>query len=68
MADAALLRRSIVEVSRLIQSGEVSPVELTELSLAAIERANPVLNAFRTTTPDRALAQARAAENEIRTG
>lgn len=68
MADAALLRRSIAEVGRLIQSGDVSPVELTELSLAEIERANPVLNAFRTTTPDRALTQARAAADEIRAG
>ncbi len=68
MADTALLRRSIAEVGRLIQTGEVSPVELAEASLTAIDRANPVLNAFRTTTPERALKQARAAEAEIRSG
>jgi len=68
VADAALLRSSIASIGPLIRSGEVSPVELTELSLARIERANPILNAFRTTTPDRAMAQARAAEEEIRRG
>lgn len=68
MADASILHRSIAEVGPLIRSGEISPVELAELSLARIGAANPILNAFRTTTPDRALAQARAAAHEIRRG
>lgn len=68
MADRSLLRTSISEVAPLIQRGDVSPVELAEASLAEIERSNPVLNAFRTTTPDRALSQARAAEDAIRRG
>lgn len=68
MADASLLRTSIAEVAPRIRSGEVSPVELAELSLARIEVANPILNAFRTTTPERAMAQARAAEDQIRRG
>src|SRR5256712_3340627 len=53
------------EVSQLIRSKKVSPVELTHECLSRIERLNPKLNAFITVTADSALAEARQAEAEI---
>ena len=47
---------------------EISPVELTNNSLARIEQLNSTINAFITVMHDSALAQARAAEGEIRAG
>lgn len=40
-----LMRRSVVEQARLIRSGEVSPAEMVEAAIAAIEKYNPKLNA-----------------------
>jgi Asp-tRNA(Asn)/Glu-tRNA(Gln) amidotransferase A subunit family amidase len=68
MADADLLREPLHAVASLIERREVSPVELTEQSLAAIERANPTGNAFRIVLSERALAAARRAESEITSG
>src|SRR4030095_14066551 len=59
---------SLIDVSALVRSRKVSPVELTNACLARIERLNPQLNAFITVTSDAALAQARSAESEIRQG
>jgi aspartyl-tRNA(Asn)/glutamyl-tRNA(Gln) amidotransferase subunit A len=56
---------SIVEASELLRKRKVSPVELTRLCLAQIDKFNPALNAFITVTVEAALAQARAAEAEI---
>jgi aspartyl-tRNA(Asn)/glutamyl-tRNA(Gln) amidotransferase subunit A len=56
--------RSIVELAPLIHSGGLSPVELTEACLQRID-ARPELNAFITVMRDRALADARRAEEEI---
>src|SRR5437899_1026079 len=53
------------EVSQLIRSKKVSPVELTHECLSRIERLNPKLNAFITVTADSALTEARQAEAEI---
>jgi aspartyl-tRNA(Asn)/glutamyl-tRNA(Gln) amidotransferase subunit A len=52
--EAAL--RSIAELSRLIGAGEISPVELTRQALERIERLDPQLNAYITTTADLALS------------
>ena len=60
--------RSIAEISELILCGDVSPVELTRECLDRIEELNPTLNAFITVTADSALAEARNAEAEIRSG
>jgi Asp-tRNA(Asn)/Glu-tRNA(Gln) amidotransferase A subunit family amidase len=54
-----------LSLRRLIDSREVSPVELTQTVLARIERLNPVLNAFLTVSADVALADAKAAEARI---
>ena len=47
---------------------ELSPVEVTRALLARIEKLDPVLHAFVTLTADRALADARAAEEALRRG
>lgn len=51
-----------------IQSGEISPLELTRAYLERIERLNPQLNCYLTVTSEQALDQASIAENEIRRG
>lgn len=58
----------LATVSQAVQKKEVSPVELTEASLARIEALNSSLNAFITVTAESALEEARAAEKEIGRG
>lgn len=58
----------ISKLSRLIQAGELSPVELTELTLARLDRIDPALNSYITVMAEAALAQARAAESAIHSG
>src|SRR5205807_1258860 len=52
----------------LIKARKLSPVEITEAFLDRIEILNPKLNAFITVTADAALARARQAERDIRSG
>jgi aspartyl-tRNA(Asn)/glutamyl-tRNA(Gln) amidotransferase subunit A len=63
-----MLELSIAGVSDLLRRKEISPVDLTNASLARIEQLNPKLNAFITVMHDLALDQARAAEAEIHQG
>lgn len=63
-----MLELSIAEVSELLRRKEISPVDLTNACLARTEQLNPTLKAFITVMHDSALAQARAAENEIGKG
>ena len=56
---------SIAEISHLLRSKTVSPLELTRACLERIDRFNPRLNAFITVTAESALAQASQAEAEI---
>jgi Asp-tRNA(Asn)/Glu-tRNA(Gln) amidotransferase A subunit family amidase len=51
-----------LELAARVRAHEVSPVELTQLYLARIERLDPQLNAYVTVDADGALAAARAAE------
>jgi len=67
-ADASLSFQSLAEVSQIVHSKKVSPVELTQACLARIEQLNPKLNAFITITADSAMAEARQAEAEIQRG
>lgn len=62
------MRPSILELSKRLRKGEISPVGLTRDSLASIEKLNPTLNAFITVTGESALRQAREAEAAIRRG
>src|SRR3954453_1482155 len=59
---------TIAEASRLIAARKLSPVELTEHCLRGIEAEDPVLNAFIRRPPDRARAEARAAEARVMKG
>ncbi|WP_166360584.1 amidase [Pseudomonas akapageensis] len=56
------------ELSLLIRTGKLSPVEVTEAQLARIERLDGRLNAYATVTPELALQQAREAERELARG
>lgn len=56
---------SISELVPRVRRKEISPVEITRGCLSRIERLNPSLNAFITVTAESALADARAAEDEI---
>lgn len=53
---------TIAEAARRIAAKEISPVEFTKDRLAKAEALNPALHAFIRFTPERALAEARAAE------
>lgn len=66
--DQSLTNLSIAEAAELLRSQEISPVDLTHACLTLIERLNPNINAFIRVLHHDALAQARVAENEIRTG
>ena len=68
MTDHDLGGLTLAEAAARIKSKELSPVELTELMLARIERLNPELVAYVTVSREEALADARAAETEIRDG
>lgn len=57
---------SITEIGDRFRSGDLSPVELTEASLARIEELNPTLNAFITVCAESSLATARQAEADLR--
>ncbi|ALM83514.1 amidase [Bordetella sp. N] len=59
---------SAVELSELIRSKQLSPVELTRSTLERAERLQPALNCFITLCGDEALDAARTAEQEIMAG
>lgn len=65
-ADPSLL--TIHEAAALIQTGKLSPLELTRAVLDRIERLEPRLNAYITVLREEALEAARAAEASIRAG
>jgi len=66
MTDLAWL--SVADAAKLISGRKLSPVEFTEALLARIERLDPKWHAFIRVTPERARAQAKAAEAEISAG
>jgi len=59
---------SATELGSLIKSREVSPVEATEAYLERIPQIDGKLNSYITVTADRALADAKKAEQEIVSG
>jgi len=67
-AGAAVTSLSLSQASQLLRSKKLSPVELTQACLQRIDSLNPKLNAFVTVTAESALAEARAAEQEIQQG
>jgi len=65
MNETELAFATITEIAHLFRTGKLSPVELTELMLARIERSNPKLNAYITVTDELARVQAKLAEAEL---
>lgn len=59
---------TIAGLAAEIRQRKISPVEVTRLFLERIERVNPTLNAYVTVTADRALTDARKADDEIAQG
>ena len=59
---------TLAEAGRRFRSGELSPVDLVRALLARIERLDGRCHAFLRLMPEAALAQASAAEAEIRAG
>jgi len=70
-AEPDLIYDSITRLAPKIESGELSPVDLVEASLARISQLDPGphgLNAFLDVWSDQAIADARTAEKAITTG
>jgi len=59
---------SVSALARLVQSRQVSPVELTTLYLERLKQYDPTLLCVISLTEERAMAQARRAEQEIMSG
>ncbi len=59
---------TLYELSEKIKSRNLSPVEVTGAHLARCEKLNPLLNAFVTLLPEKAMAAAKQAEREIVSG
>jgi aspartyl-tRNA(Asn)/glutamyl-tRNA(Gln) amidotransferase subunit A len=68
MSTDSLNHLSITELAPLIQSREVSPVEVVEAALAQAERLQPVLNSFITLLADDARRDAKEREKAIKVG
>jgi len=68
MGHNALCYESVASLAARYRSGELSPVGVTEAALARIEQFNGPLHAFVRVTRERALAEARAADGELRAG
>ena len=68
MANHDLHLMTIADLGRLIQSRQLSPVELTRSLLERVERLNPTLGAYISVMSETASAEAAAAEAEISRG
>lgn len=68
MNPSSLHYAGLVEVAALIRTGELSPVEIARHMLDRIAAANPSLYAYLAVTDNSALAEAKQAEAEIRSG
>ncbi|MEJ2435645.1 MAG: amidase family protein [Pseudolabrys sp.] len=68
MPDETLTRKTAGQLVALIRSRAVSPLEVLDAHLAAIERLNPTLNAVVTLAADQARQAARAAEDAVMRG
>ena len=66
--DGPLHFASLADVARLIESGKLSSVELTELMLKRIETTDDRLMSYATLMADQAREAARSADEEIRAG
>jgi Asp-tRNA(Asn)/Glu-tRNA(Gln) amidotransferase A subunit family amidase len=67
-ANADLAFLPVTGLARLLRSGQLTSLELTELYLARLQRHDPLLQSVVTLLADQALAQARRADEERRQG
>lgn len=67
-SDTDLAFLPVTHLARLVESGEVSSMELTELYLERLERFDPELHCVVNLTPDLARRQAEQADAEIAAG
>jgi aspartyl-tRNA(Asn)/glutamyl-tRNA(Gln) amidotransferase subunit A len=65
---ADLLELSALELARLIETREVSPVDVVQETSRRLDATEPILHAFVLRLEEEALAAARAAEQEIAAG
>lgn len=63
-----LITKSVDELSGLVKSRKVSPVELTDAVIRQTEKCNAAVNAYILQTPEKARAAAKVAEKEIMAG
>ena len=63
--DSELAFTSAIKLRELVATKEISPVEVTENALRRVDRLNPKLNAFLTVAADRALQDAKRAEEDV---
>ena len=68
MTDTSLCFLTAVELAQKIRSGEISAVETMEAHLAQIEKVNPQVNAIVTLLPERAMEEARKADEKLARG
>ena len=68
MADTPLHFKTIVELASLIESKELSPVEVTEAALRRIEEHDPYYKSYATVMAGHARESARTAEQAIASG
>ena len=68
MSPDELWSLSIAQAAPLIETGQLSPVELTESHLDRIDRTDSTLNSFITLLADEALEQAARAKDEVDRG
>jgi len=67
-ADRAVAFASIPELGRMLRNRELSSVELAKFYLQRLGRFGPQLNSVVTLVPDRALAEAARADEELQAG
>jgi len=65
MTDEELSYTPAAQLAALIRNRGISPVELMRITLARIERAQPLVNAFITVCAEQALSAAREAESAL---
>ncbi len=63
-----LTRLTIAGAREKLRAKEIKAAEITDAYLAAIERANPVLNAYIQVTPEKARAMAKASDAKLAKG
>jgi amidase len=65
MTDAGFLKATALEQSAAIRSGQISPLELTQMYLDRIHQLNPHLGAFFHVAAERAIATAQAQTEQL---